>query len=127
MKIKQNKKINFGLLKIKPTSNNIFITLTDFTGNVILSKHGGSLKFKGAKKRTSFVAGLIIKDLFAKLKKLNIKIKCIIAQVHGHIRNNAVHNVMKQLRKLRIRKIIYIEYINKKVHNGLRPKKKRRL
>lgn len=44
---------NFGYIKIKPTFNNIFITLTDVAGNVLISKHAGILEFKGSKKKNT--------------------------------------------------------------------------
>jgi len=53
MRIKKEKIYNFGFIKVKPTVNNIFITLTDFHGNVLVTTHSGLLKFTGAKKRTA--------------------------------------------------------------------------
>ena len=94
--------INFGIIKIKPTVNNVFITLTDSLGNVILSKHSGSLKFKGSKKKTPYVAGLVVKELFKELAELDIKIKSYIVQIQSYIRNSMINGVMKQLKILRI-------------------------
>ena len=51
MTIKIENTINFGYIKIKPTLNNIFITLTDDKGNVLISKHAGLLDFKGSKNK----------------------------------------------------------------------------
>ena len=56
MKInKKSTNYNFAYLKIKPTSNNIFITLTDVNGNVLISKHAGLLDYKGSKKKTRVI------------------------------------------------------------------------
>ena len=52
MKINSEKNYNFGFIKIKLTINNIFITLTDINGNVIITKRAGLLEFKGSKKNS---------------------------------------------------------------------------
>lgn len=127
MTIKIDNTINFGYIKIKPTLNNIFITLTDDKGNVLVSKHAGLLDFKGSKKKTPYVAGLVVKDLMLEVKNLNLLFKTFILQIQGYIRSGATNNIVKQLKDLKINNIIYIEYVNKRVHNGLRAKKKRRL
>ena len=119
--------INFGIIKIKPTVNNVFITLTDSLGNVILSKHSGSLKFKGSKKKTPYVAGLVVKELFKELAELDIKIKSYIVQIQSYIRNSMINGVMKKLKILRINNIIFIQFVNKRIHGNIRLKKKRRL
>ena len=75
MKINKKNIYNFAYIKVKPTSNNIFITLTDISGNVILSKHAGLLNYKGSKKKTPFVASQVIRELMDDIKRLNITIK----------------------------------------------------
>jgi small subunit ribosomal protein S11 len=125
MKIKIKETINFGLIKIKPTLNNIFITLTDINGAVLISKHSGLFNFRGSKKKTPYVASLVIKNLISQI--ININIKFFIIQIQGYIRSGVTRNIIKELEVLKINNIICIEYINKKSHNGLRAKKKRRL
>lgn len=128
MKINKNNEHNFGYIKIKPTSNNIFITLTDIKGNVLISKHAGLLDFKGSKKKkTPFVAGQIIRNLMEEIKQSNLDIKLYILQVRGYIRNSSINSIIRELDTLNINNIFYIEYVNIKCHNGLRLKKKRRL
>jgi len=125
--VNKNNTHNFGYIKVKPTSNNIFITLTDIKGNVLISKHAGLLDFKGSKKKTPFVASQVIKDLMDEIKQSNINIKLYILQVKGYIRNSSINSIVRELEILNINNIFYIEYINVKSHNGLRLKKKRRL
>ena len=127
MKVNKKNIYNFAYIKVKPTSNNIFITLTDINGNVIISKHAGLLNYKGSKKKTPFVASQVIRELMDDVKKLNIIIKLYILQIHGYIRNSSINSVVRELDALNITNVFYIEYLNKKTHNGLRPKKKRRL
>lgn len=118
---------NFAYLKIKPTSNNIFITLTDISGNVLISKHAGLLAYKGSKKKTPFVASQVLKSLINDINTLNIKIKLYILQINGYIRNSSINSVIRELDNLNVNNIFYIEYINLKAHSVLRLKKKRRL
>ncbi len=118
---------NFGYIKIKPTFNNIFITLTDINGNVLVSKHAGLLEFKGSKKKTPYVASQVLKDLMLDLEKLNINIQAFVVQVRGYIRSGVVNSVIRQLSSLNLNNIFYLEYITTRTHNGLRKKKKRRL
>ena len=109
--IKKQINQNFGYIKIKPTFNNIFITLTDITGNVLISKHAGLLEFKGSKKKTPYVASQVLKDLMLDLEKLNINIQAFVVQVRGYIRSGVVNNVIKQLSSLNLNNIFYLEYM----------------
>lgn len=119
--------INFGFIKIKSTLNNIFITLTDQDGNVLISKHSGSLQFKGSKKKTPYVAGLVLKQVFQEFNDLNIKIKCYILQVQNNTKSSVLRNVVKSISSLRMNNIIYIEHLNSVRHGNIRLKKQRRL
>lgn len=116
-----------GYIKIRPTLNNIFITLTDNKGNVLISKHAGMLEFTGTKKRTPYVASRVLSALIKDIQKLETKIDGYIIQIHGFIRNSSISSVMKQFSTMRVKNAFYIEYITMRCHNGLRKKKKRRL
>jgi len=59
--------INFGIIKIRLTLNNLFITLTDFKGNVLASKHSG-LRFKSHKRKTPYVASVVLEDVIRRLR-----------------------------------------------------------
>jgi small subunit ribosomal protein S11 len=128
--MKINEKINeckVGWIKIKPTVNNIFVTLTDNNGNVIVSNHSGLLKFKGSKKRTAYIAGLVLKNVIKTIKKKNLQIKGYIVQLYGSLKNWSFKIAIKKLYELKIRNIFFLQYIISHTHNGLRNKKKRRL
>ena len=127
MELNKKNNYNFGFIKIKPTFNNIFITLTDINGNVLLTKHAGLLNFKGSKKKTPFVASQVITNLIVEIKNMNFNFKVLIVQLYGYIRSCVINSVFRQLHILNLKNIIYLQYVNKKIHNGLRLKKKRRL
>ena len=118
---------NFGYIKIRPTFNNIFITLTDLNGNVLISKHAGMLEFKGSKKRTPYVAAQVLKKLIKDVSLSNFEINYYIVQVHGFIKNAVINSTICQLASFKLKNIIYLENYIKHTHNGLREKKKRRL
>jgi len=84
MEIKLKKIINFGLIKIKLKPNNVFITLTDFSGNVLMEKHAGLSEFKSSKRRTPFVASVVFKSLVRDLRKTKYHIKVFILQIRKH-------------------------------------------
>jgi small subunit ribosomal protein S11 len=128
--MKINEKITetaIGCLKIRPTVNNIFITLTNTKGNVLVSSHSGLLKFKGSKKRTAYIAGLVIKNVVRKIKKKNFDINGYIVQLYGSLKNWSFKTALKKLYELKLKNIFFLQYIIKHTHNGLRNKKKRRL
>jgi len=118
---------NFGVIKIRRTLNNIFITLTNIDGNVLISKHAGLLKFRGNKKRTPYVAGQVLKALINDIDKLNIHILYYILQINRTVRRNVVRNIIKDFAIFGKIKIFYLELKISRAHNGLRLKKKRRL
>ncbi len=128
--MKINGKINeckVGWLKIRPTVNNFFVTLTDNNGNVIISNHSGLLKFKGKKKRAGYIAGLVLKNVIKSIRKKNLQIKAYIVQLYGSVKNWSFKTAIKKLYQLKLRNIFFLQYIINHTHNGLRNKKKRRL
>ena len=127
--MKINNKLNkhFGFIKVKLTLNNIFITYTDFEGNVLKKKHSGILKFKGSKKKTPYVASGVVKELIKDIKESNLMKDFFILQINNFIRKGVIRSIVSQLQNSNLNNFIYLEYINKKTHNGLRLKKKRRL
>ncbi len=118
---------NIGYIKIRPTINNIFITLTDIKGNVLISKHAGMLEFKGSKKRTPYAAAQVLKKLIKDIYFSNFQVKLYIVQVHGFIKNSVINSAIRQLASFKLKNIMYLENYIKHTHNGLREKKKRRL
>lgn len=127
MTIKHESNINFGYIKIRPTLNNIFITLTDYSGNVLITKNAGMLDFKSSKKRTPYAAAQVLKRLLLDIEKTNLNVKTFIVQTKGHIRNKALNSIMYQFKTLNLPNVLFLEHLNIQVHNGMRAKKKRRL
>lgn len=127
MKITEKKVYNFAYIKVTVLFNNIFITLTDLEGNVLLNKHSGLLGFKGSKKKNPYVAAEVMKNLIVDIEKLNIIIKGFIIQLCSYFKSAIMYNIIKQLEEMAILNIFYIQYIKLKAHNGIRKQKQRRL
>ena len=72
---------NFCYLKIRPTKSNIFVTLTDFKGQVIIKSSAGIINFSGKKKKTAYVAENVVKKVLLDFKKKNINIKILVIQL----------------------------------------------
>lgn len=85
------KKLSFGILNILSTYNNTLISLSDESGNVILSSSAGSMGFKGARKGTPYAASKVSEFIAERAKligvdKVGIKVKGIGAGRESAIR-----------------------------------------
>ncbi len=118
---------NFCLLKIKPTSNNVFITLTDFDGNVILKSSAGVMKLTGKKKGTAYAGEAVVKNLILNLKKYNIQINLLLIELYGFIKNSMFNKIFQIFEKLKVTIVINVINYHIKAHNGVLKKKLRRL
>ena len=118
---------NFCYLKIRPTGNNTFVTLTDPDGNVILKSSAGVIKFSGKKKGTPFVAENIVKNLILTLRSKNIQINLLILQLYGFIKNYSFKKTLHILDELKVNVAIAAYNPFKYGHNGMHLKKPKRL
>lgn len=110
------------ILDIQVTLNNIYVTVTLHTGQVVFVGSGGGLKLKNSKRNTTYVLQLLLIFILKRLRKKN---KIIILKVY---------NLKKKYRKVLLKylllyglRIFYIYNIFKKVYNGVRLKKRRRI
>lgn len=121
--LKKNSKVTAGLFHITTTFNNIIVTLTDVEGNVLSSCSSGKKNFRGAKKSTPYsaqvVAGAVVKDA---ITKMSMKTAAIIIRGPGPGRESAIKSILLS--------DLIITMISDRTplpHNGVRPKKKRRI
>jgi len=92
----EKKNYIFGYIKINIVSNNIFITLTDRNGKVLFKYNGGSLKFKGRRKKNPYVASQLIKLLFSNLLKSSIFINFLIIDIKNFIKEKEMYNIISE-------------------------------
>ncbi len=119
----QKKKITQGTLHIRATYNNTQITLTDKKGNVITTASSGSLGFKGARKSTPFAAAKVGELMGETAQQIGVKEVDIVVKGVGAGREAA-------LRAFASRGGITLTAIRDATpvpHNGVRPRKARRV
>jgi len=107
---------------IYSTYNNTMVTATDADGNVITSSSAGKIGFFGPKKATPYAAGVVVKDIYEKIKNLGIKEVQIFIKGVGTGRDAA----LRALAGLGMN-ILSVRDITPLPHNGCRPPKVRRV
>lgn len=115
-KIKRNE---IGIAFIKASFNNTLVTITDSSGNAIVSSSGGCCGFKGARKSTPFAARTV---------GITVGKNCGFEWIHviisgtGPGKESAIRGL--QLAGIQIG---LIRDRTNTPHNGCRPKKRRRV
>ena len=107
---------------ISATFNNIIVSLTNKTGQVISWSSAGKMGFRGSKKNTPYAAQMAAQDcgkvaLDAGLKKIDVFVKGPGSGREGAIRSVANSGI----------EVVSIKDITPMPHNGCRPPKKRRV
>ena len=113
---------SFGDAHINATFNNIIISLTNKTGQVISWSSAGKMGFRGSKKNTPYAAQMAAQDcarvaLEAGLKKVDVYVKGTGAGREGAIRALANSGI----------EVVMIKDITPLPHNGCSHPKKRRV
>lgn len=125
-KIKKEKKIfkeiSCAKIYIYSSYNNTIITVTNEKGDVIASSSAGKVGFSGPKKATPHAAGIVVKDVWDRIKNYNIKEFQIFVKGVGTGREAAI----RALAELGLN-ISSIKDITPIPHNGCRPPKPRRV
>lgn len=112
----------YGDAHISATFNNIIISLTNKTGQVIAWSSAGKMGFRGSKKNTPYAAQMAASDaakvaLDAGLKRVDVYVKGPGSGREGAIRSLAQSGI----------EVVMIKDITPLPHNGCRPPKKRRV
>jgi small subunit ribosomal protein S11 len=117
------KNVAIGQAHIKTSFNNTIVTLTDGEGNVIVWKSAGSVGFKGSRKSTPFAAQ-VTADACAReamdqhgMQKVEVFVKG-----PGSGRETAIRSL--QAAGL---EILSVKDVTPQAHNGVRPRKRRRV
>ena len=117
------KNVAIGQAHIKTSFNNTIVALTDKEGNVITWKSAGAVGFKGSRKSTPFAAQ-VTADACARdaidnhgLQKVEVFVKG-----PGSGRETAIRSL--QAAGL---EILGVKDVTPQAHNGVRPRKRRRV
>lgn len=113
---------SFGDAHINATFNNIIISLTNKSGQVISWSSAGKMGFRGSKKNTPYAAQMAAQDaarvaVDAGLKRVDVYVKGPGSGREGAIRALANSGI----------EVVMIKDITPLPHNGCRPPKKRRV
>ena len=120
---KKIKKIyTIGIINITNTFNNTLINITDLLGNTLSWVSAGILGFKNTKKKTPYAAQCVARNIVLKLNEFGIKNLNINFKGCGKGRDICLRTF-----SLNEFNILSIQDKTPQVHNGCRPKKKRKL
>ncbi|HLD70503.1 MAG TPA: 30S ribosomal protein S11 [Negativicutes bacterium] len=122
VKVKASQKVTEARVYISSSYNNTIITLTDARGQVLSSKSAGAVGFKGTKKSTSFAASRVSETIANICKKLGVEKLEVYVRGIGAGRESAVRTLVTQGLN-----VVSIKDVTPIPHNGVRPRKVRRV
>ncbi|MFK7899389.1 MAG: 30S ribosomal protein S11 [Cyclobacteriaceae bacterium] len=111
-----------GQVHIKSTFNNIIISMTNGTGQVISWSSAGKMGFRGSKKNTPYAAQMAASDCAQKAYDLGLRKVEVFVKGPGAGRESAIRTVQNTgINVTSIRDVTPLP------HNGCRPPKRRRV
>jgi small subunit ribosomal protein S11 len=120
---KQNKLIEKGRVYITSTFNNTLVTMTDDKGNTLAWGSAGGVGFKGTRKSTPFAATTAVDQMSKKvINAYGLRSVEVYIKGPGAGRDAA----LRALKSAGL-EITMIADVTPMPHNGVRPKKKRRV
>ena len=112
----------YGEAHIQASFNNIIITLTNSSGQVISWSSAGKMGFRGSKKNTPYAAQLAAEDAAAVAKEAGLKKVKVYVKGPGNGRESAIRSIHNS--GIEVSEIIDVTPLP---HNGCRPPKRRRV
>lgn len=111
-----------GQAHIHATFNNIIISITNSTGQVISWASAGKMGFKGSKKNTPYAAQVAAQECASKAFELGMRKAEVFVKGPGAGRESAIRTIQGAGIEVTI-----IRDVTPLPHNGCRPPKKRRV
>ncbi|MCU0355971.1 MAG: 30S ribosomal protein S11 [Cyclobacteriaceae bacterium] len=111
-----------GHAHIQATFNNIVISMTNSTGQVITWSSAGKMGFKGSKKNTPYAAQMAAQDCASRAFELGLRKVEVFVKGPGSGRESAIRTIQSAGIE-----ITTIKDVTPLPHNGCRPPKKRRV
>lgn len=109
-------------INVLATFNNTVVSVADMDGNVILQESAGSLGFKGARKSTPYAATITTEKAVVKAKQLGVKEAEVFIKGPGAGRDAALRAIRAGNLKIDL-----IADVTPIPHNGVKPRKQRRV
>lgn len=116
------RKVKSGRVYIQSTYNNTVVTITDDFGNALISSSAGRVGFAGARKSTPFAAQQVMADVIERIKPFGMEDIKVFVKGIGSARESAVRSLAAAGLN-----IIVIRDLTPIPHNGVRPRKRRRV
>lgn len=120
--VKQKRVIEKGNVYITATFNNTLVTITDENGNTLYWGSSGAVGFKGARKATPYAATTAVEVVARKAQEAGMREVQVYIKGPGAGRDAA----LRALKAVGLQ-ITLIADVTPIPHNGVRPKKKRRV
>ena len=111
-----------GQAHIKCSFNNIIISLTNESGQVISWSSAGKMGFRGSKKNTPFAAQIATEDAVKKAYELGLRTVDIFIKGPGAGRDSAIRAIQNAGLD-----VVSINDVTPLPHTGCRPPKRRRV
>ncbi len=111
-----------GQVHVTASFNNIIISITDLSGNVISWSSAGKMGFRGSKKNTPYAAQVASSDCSKKAYDLGLRKVEVFVKGTGSGREAAIRAVNASGIEITL-----IKDITPLPHNGCRPPKRRRV
>lgn len=122
VKKKTYRRVEKGKVYVTATFNNTLVTITDDQGNTLCWGSAGGSGFKGARKATPYAASTAVENAARKAATMGLKDVEVYIKGPGSGRDAA----LRAIRNVGM-KITLIADVTPMPHNGVRPKKKRRV
>ena len=113
---------SYGDAHISATFNNIIISLTNKTGQVISWSSAGKMGFKGSKKNTPYAAQMAAQDCATKAYEQGLRKVEVFVKGPGAGRESAIRTIQGAGIE-----VTAIRDVTPLPHNGCRPPKRRRV
>lgn len=111
-----------GQAHIKASFNNILISLTNETGQVISWSSAGKMGFRGSKKNTPYAAQVAARDCAQRAHDMGLRKVEVFVKGPGSGRESAVRAIQSANID-----VVAIRDVTPLPHNGCRPPKRRRV
>jgi small subunit ribosomal protein S11 len=111
-----------GQAHVHATFNNIIVSMTNSTGQVITWSSAGKMGFKGSKKNTPYAAQMAAQDCATKAFELGLRKVEVFVKGPGAGRESAIRTIQSAGIE-----VTAIKDITPLPHNGCRPPKARRV
>ena len=121
-KRREKKNVLHGQAHIKSTFNNTIVTITDLQGNTISWASAGNVGFKGSRKSTPFAAQVTADACARKGMEHGLQKVEVFVKGPGSGRETAIRSL--QAAGL---EILGVRDVTPQAHNGVRPRKRRRV